>query len=709
MKTYDPLANSVDVAFDDNGEPEPEVIEVTPDRDGEDAAVSPTLEYDEADPNLAFAFSESEIGKAAAKRIGEQVVLDFKNARDDSTEYRDAYTKMLRLIDCDLPKKQGTASGAANANVPLALQNLGILVYRIYDEVIKKEKVFEVVALGPNDEEAQILTRHGNWRIRNTVPEFKRQIRRAILCFLIGDVRSKVWYDTETRMDRYEVLTPDQLLVPFNYTTVTSDFSDVPYMVEALYRYDHELEDKIGEWYGLDKILKVSASWDDESELDMDEELAAVTGIDKPTEEGRAPHLILQWEGWLMLPNQKRQRFCQAIVHESTATLLKLEIHERPDWRDRARYDSQVAEGQAYEQALEAHRMAAEEQQAVAEQALVAGGVAPPPPPPAPPAPDWYAEGGPEPPRMVPLHMYQHGVCMESIVGSGGIGFGRMLADFQRAANKALSQFQDSATWANMQMFVTNQREEIVPSRLALKFGMVLRCPTVATQDLDKVVYPLRFPAANPQLLETVKWAKESAERVVQTTEALGGSPGKSGETFRGLAARIEQATKNYSVAAGIFCDEYLTQVLQALAYLDSLWLDPNEHVWMADKEGPIPVTREMYQRTYRTEICADLRFSTTAQKVAEWEAILDRIITCPATQQNGTLQIAVLGEMLKLMGKGEIVPLLQPPPAPPMLGPGGPQQGPGQQGQPGAPPGAPQLSKPPGPMDGIPGRPPGG
>jgi hypothetical protein len=317
----------------------------------------------------------------------------------------------------------------------------------------------------------------------------------------------------------------------------------------------------------------------------------------------------------------------------------------------------------------------------------------------------------------VPVHMYIHGVCMETMLGSSGVGFGRILADFQRVANDALQKFTDQATSANIHTYATNQRESVVPNEIGFSPGRVLRllnCP-----DIDKALKRFDSPPANPQLLEMVQLAQKSAEKVAGTSEVLSGEPGKSSETWRGLSARIEQATKNASVAAGIFCREFLTRVFQNFGYLNSLWLSEHEMVYMTDgvaNHGEVPIRRDMYQRNYKVEIRADLRFSTKAQKVAEDDELVMMATKIPFLQQNPRFQMAVIAKALSDRGHADLVPLLQPPMPPPMP-PGAPQgapSGPGGQTPPGSPQGPPQGQQrpPPRPLGpnapGIPGRPPG-
>src|SRR6185436_8615525 len=114
-----------------------------------------------------------------------------------------------------------------------------------------------------------------------------------------------------------------------------------------------------------------------------------------------------------------------------------------------------------------------------------------------------------------------------------------------RAANIALSQFTDSATLANIWSIITTDIEfedefEISPGHHNKAIG-------VSAEQLHKSIYELKPSQANPQLMDLVSFMTEFGQSAAQAPQVLSGEPGKSGETYRGIATRIEQATKQLS------------------------------------------------------------------------------------------------------------------------------------------------------------------
>jgi hypothetical protein len=186
----------------------------------------------------------------------------------------------------------------------------------------------------------------------------------------------------------------------------------------------------------------------------------------------------------------------------------------------------------------------------------------------------------------------------------------------------------------------------------------------------------------------------------MQAPEVLSGEPGKSGETFRGISARIEQATKQLSVYTRKYADG-LEQVLKNNAKLNAKFLKDDEIVNIAATAGqgaqPVKVSRSMYDRDYKVQIRADLRFATQSQRIQEADELMGFAAKVPQLMQNPQFMEAIVKKGLKARGMDDMIQLIgasfQPPPAPPPGGP--PPGGPPMQGPPPGP--------PPGPMQGAP------
>lgn len=769
------------------------------------------LVYDEDELNLVPVFAANKEGEASLKKIVEEVIDNYDKEWDASEGYRDRISRDWKLFAGDLPKKDIPFKDCANLNIPIMVKTITRTAFRTYGEIFANwSNVFAVVPVGPGDQKiADILTAHGGWQIRTQITDFKRQMHRACLAFyVIGDVTCHSFYDMERSVNRHEILLPDQFVIPFVYTTTQPDYSDCPFMAKILHLQRHELQAHRGEWENIDKVLKVDADYDDDPEQKMSQTVAETQGTEMPEDAKYAPHKVIWYEGWMTLPNQERDRYVQAIVDYKTRTPLKLSIHEQPDWQDQRRHDRQMGEFDQYTAALEAHEaqvmgIQMMHQEAMAQHDMVLadldqaatnadmgledgsfgpmqteamkaslGAMAPPPPemppmPPGPVPPNWMLEsedGMPAPVKRVPIRLFSHGVCIEPLVGSRGLSYGRMEADFNRAANIAANQFADSGTLANMKGFLTTDNVKM-PQDSTIRPGGFISVTGVAPGEMAGSVMPLEFGPANGQLIELVKMMDEAGEAAMQAPGVMSGEAGKSGETFRGQSERLEQALKQHSVVASKLLD-FVEQILKNNAALNAIYLKEEEIIEITDHLNPPPppppmpmgppgmppgmpgmppgmppgtppgmgpemmqgnpqmqamhqqmmgpgapgmgpplpvqspstqiiVGRRMYERDYRVEFRADLRFTSEAQRIAEADALMPIAQTMPT---NIAFAYSVLKKMLEARNKHDMLPLLGPPPPPPttplgippppppgMPPPGGPpQQGGPPQGGPG-------------------------
>lgn len=694
---------------------------VTVELEDESAEPTPELVVDDNDPNLAITFARTEEGKEALKKIAQKVIQDFDDDWSASEEYRNRVTEDWNLFVGDLPPKTFPFKDCANANVPIMMENITRVEYRLYGEIFGDwQNVFGVPAIGPDPvdrEVAEILTLHGNWQLREGIPDFKRQMHRFLLANLvIGDVTVDSYWDPVTQMNRHEVLTPEEFVIPFVFTTTMPDYSDVPRKTKILPRYRHELEKMKGAWNDVDTVLDMKASWDDEPEQVWAEAMAHTSGIELPETSDHAPYRLLQYDGWFDLPTQEEQRYVRAIVDRRTMVVLELKIHEEPNWQDQARYDRQIAEKDRYLNLVEQHQQAQAVMQQQMQQiqlAVATRQIAPQqavmmqqqlqqqvPPPPQ--MPNWMEspEDSPEPPRKEPVNMYTHSVGIEPLRGALGISYGRGQADYSRAANTLFSQYADSATLANAWGIVTpdtvrfEEPFEIAPGRHNKATG-------ISGRELKESIIELKPGQANPQLKELIETVYSFSRTSMQSPEVLSGEPGKSGETYRGIAARIEQATKQLSVYGQKITDD-LKQVLRNNARLNAIFLPEEEMIRVADHlTGDakfITVGRDLYARSvygYHVEFRADMRFATKAQQIAEADEILQFPAMVPPLQMNPAFIYAATRKALEARGAKDMIQLLgQPPPPPPMFGAPPPGMG-GPPGGPGGPPGNPTGSTP--------------
>jgi hypothetical protein len=211
-------------------------------------------------------------------------------------------------------------------------------------------------------------------------------------------------------------------------------------------------------------------------------------------------------------------------------------------------------------------------------------------------------------------------------------------------------------------------------------------------QDLKANIQPIEFGQANSQLRELADMCYERAQSSIQAPNVLSGEPGKSGETYRGLSARIEQATKQLSVVTRDFADAF-EEILRKNAALNARFLPDEElfEIQNHDMEavqllqgfmaampqnqngsvgtGLAKASRAMYERDYRVEIRADLRFATQAQRIGEADELV-QMGQHPMLQQNLAFNYAAQVQALKARGLDHMIPLLgAKPPTPQMYG----------------------------------------
>lgn len=685
------------ITFEDDREEEQLTGEnpVIPLEEVEETAVS-TLTYDDDSPNLVPVLMKHPEGKKALRKIADQVRKDFDSAREGSEQYRERFKKDWRLFTGDLPEKTFPFKDSANAHVPILLENITRLHARSYAEIFGDwTNVFGVLPVGPDDNDAaELLSKHGNWQIRVQMPDFKRQMDRALLLFWVaGDMVGHSYYDEVKRRNRHETLTPDEIVIPYVFTSVEPDLSDCPFVAKILNRYRHELERMEGTWYDVRAVIeKRTPSWDDDPDQPMREDVGEEQGIIPGEEDDRAPYRLVHYEGWLSLPEQKNQRFCKVVMDYATKALLQLQILEEEDWQDKIRHMRQSAELNAYRSAKSSYEttvVPALQMKQQLEMRLAEPDVDPverdmimqelsnsplPQEPPQPPG--WAGQSAddemfePEPIRKVPVHMFWHAVCIEPLVSSLGIGYGRMLSDHNRGANVALSQYTDAATLANAWGIIKSGNITF-DGDIKFRPGSVTTAKNVSAQDLKAGIMELKPGPANPQLVEVVRMLRDFAESAAQSPDVLSGQSGKSGETYRGIATRVEQATKQLGVFAGKFT-EGLAQVLRNNARLNSMFMPDEEIVYVNNhKQGTdageeLTVGRRLYERDYRVVIAADLRFASQAQRISEADEIVQMPAAVPTMQQAFAFQYFAIVKALKARGMDDMVQHLGPPPPPP-------------------------------------------
>lgn len=733
------MTDTSEITSYDGSEPDPE-IPLDDTGDETDLAEAPFV-FDEESPNLIEEFEAHPDGLEALKKITSYACESFDADWESTEKHRTRVARDWKLFSGDLPAKSYPFEHAANPHMPIMLENIVRIVFRAYDELFNDwSTVFNVLPVTPDDQPvADILSTHGNWQIREQLTDFPRQMMRGMLgYFSSGDVVYHSYYDNQRFQNCHECLTSDDFVIPFSHITTRPDYSDVPHRTKILNKYRHQIQAMDGIWHNIQEVIdREPSDWDSEPEAKFRDTLAKTQGIEIPTTNKSGAYKLLQWEGWTdAIPDQPRDRFVQIVIDYETRRPLCLTIHEEANWQEKRRFDTQTAELDTYRQAMLDHEL--QKTQLLTQQTQILHQVetapqmgVPIPHPtevqgmldqlhpdqlqkPVPPSwcgPDHYDEEGnllpdaaPEPVRKDAIHTFTHGVCIEPMAGNLGLGFGHIQADLNRAANTALAQFTDSATLANAWSLILSPHIDF-DRPFSFGPGTVNKLKSVQGS-IDDNIYQLKPQPANPQLTDLVDRMREYGQSSAQAPEVLSGEPGKSGETFRGIQTRVEQATKQLTVPTRMFAITVLTPVLKNNALLNSVFLPDEELVSVNIPQlrtvQQLKITRKLYERDYRTQIVSDLQFSSRQQKISDADELTQLPKAIPALMNNAAFVYATLRKSLESRGRFDLVQLLGPqPPAPttPMMT--APQPQPGQPGQPGQQP-QPQ------PQPGVPGPQPG-
>lgn len=691
-----------------------QAYELTPETEDGSAPES-IFAYNELLPNLVEAFEEHMDGRKALGEIATKVLDDFHAAWDGLSDHRDKFTKAWKFFMSEMPKRLPPFEDSANIHVPNTFENIMRIDLQVQQELFGDwTNVFRFVpnANTPEEkEQCEALNLHLDWQVNEGIPSFKMEHQRGTLLFCFdGNVISVGYRDQEKRQNCHEILTPDDFFCPAAHVSVAPDLSDLPFYGRILRWYKHQLQSYRGTWANVDKVLDgTEPSWHGDPDAPLSESVNKKMGVDSEGETD-APYKLIHYEGWLELPNQENQRFCQVILDHDSENVLALRIQEEDDWRDRQRYDMQVSEREAYLQAMEAYSGAMDSlagQQETLLLGLSASPLMPPevkqqqamnvlgaPLPQAPMRPEWMMDdqAEPEAPRRVPLLLWSRGIMIHNLAGFYGSGFGQSQADFNRTMNILGSQFVDQASLGNCPPMVTTQLVDF-DGGFKVGPGVINKLKSPQTNLKEEIMF-LPIGQANPQLVDFMTriqgWAMSSG----QAQDVLSGAPGKSGETWRGQSQRVEQAQKPLSVIAQRYGD-FLKRQAEVNAKLNATFMEEEEILQVVDARAglmkQIRVGAALYRKGYKVRIQSDLRFTPDAIRVQEATEMLQFPQVCPPLAQNLAFWWHAAKGYLEARHMYGLIPLLGPEPPMPIV-PFGlmPPAPPGAPGAPSAPNGAP-------------------
>lgn len=725
--------------------------EVTDNADGTVTVKAPTPADDlpEEAFNLVPYLLQSDEGKRVLKECAEQVIQDTEDDQDSCEDWLKKRKSRWRLLVGDLDEKSFPWDDCANIHIPVMLERVLRIVHRIYAEMFPdRDYVFTVLPSSQlSQERADVLSLHENWQIRREIDDFFKQNRRALMEFIIhGDCIFYSYRDIPGKRNRHEALSCEDFVFPYHWRTNTVDCSDIPRKTRYLRKFKHELLalQKAGVYAQVDDILEsekksgaalyapakkptptvrtkssliMPPSFDDGPDLPVRPAVDRYEGRQAPTHGGKAPYVFFEHHCWYKLPGWEEERPVTITVEPKTKTVVCFSTREQDDWKDKLRFEKQsqelgqytanqqsFAELQAMEQQVQARLSQPDvppDEAAMLQQQL--GKEKPMPPAP----PKWLAAGaqGPTPVRKIPIEAFSHGVCIENLDGSLGLGLGLLLEPFNQTANIVGSQFVDSATLANTAT-IFGPENVLQTGSMRIAPGEYHPIRGVSADQMQNAFKMIQFPQANPQLLDIIKLMLESADGVSSAPDVLSGEAGKANETYRGIATRVEQATKQLTVLALNYL-EMLSNVLKNNARLNAVFMDDVEIKHVVDPRtmqgSTLELGRALYDDSFDIVFSADTRFAGREQKISEADQILGMPMAVPPPLAPSLFPMSFMYEALvgclKARGRHDLIQYLGPrPPTPMPQPPGMPGMPPGPPGMPPGPPGASPQGGPPAP-----------
>ena len=585
--------------------------------------------------------------------LPEQVIADFDDDWESSSEWREKRRKRNKLRYGDLSPKSFPFENCANVHFPVMLERELRLAHRIYSEIFPaNDYVFTAIpASSASRDRSDLATLHSNWQIRKEISDFFRQQRRGITEFVgNGDVVFHSSRDIERGVNRHELLSCEEFCFPYVWKTTAVDMSDVPRKTRILRKYKHELialEDS-GKFSQVDKLLEQDKKGNNkrgrigqEIETAVHDDQDKFHGLERPEDSTLPVYEVLEQHTWFKFPGDERDRPVIAFVEYSTGILLGLCLREQPDPKDENRYEKQTqdikefnslvaqykATQQKHDQMMAMLPTIPPDEAAIMQGALAQGQLQLPQPAPwmkLDPTTGMATE--PSPVKIIPIEQFSHGSAIENIDGSLGFGIGFLLEGFNETADTLASQFIDSATLANTVTGLVHDQLKMDEGDTLVVPGELRRVRGPSIEQFQNAIKLVQFPQANPQMLEMVKLQLENADGVSSAPDVLSGESGKANETYRGIATRVEQATRQLSVLARNYL-EVVTQVIKNNCHLNYLFMDDYELKSVIDARSGQSVDVELSRKIYRDDFdiafSADTRFASRSERVTESDQLL--------------------------------------------------------------------------------------
>lgn len=584
------------------------------------------------------------------KAVGERVVSDKKIDWKSQEGYRAKRDRQFRLFAADIPGKPEGQENLVIVHLPLITKAVLQMHSHLHPAFFPQEGEFcGVRANVPSElQRTRRMSRHMNIQLRQEITEYvPANDRGGIQILIYGSAFDVWWYDPVLRRPRYEMITSDDLILPYACMSDQPDLSDVPRKTWRKRYYRHELEalQDVGYYTNVDKLFpepygKDGAPTGEQSgqptpEKDTVRETANdLMGTTPNKDDQDAPREILEQDRWLVLPGEKRQRPVTICVDEPTNTVLRLAPCERDDLKDKKRFDRDQVAYQSHvdsmqmmhEQAMQEHAAALADHQQASQYTQDFGvppdgmveplpphpGEPPPPPPQLPP---------PDPPRKVPWHRYTHYICFPNPEGIYGLGVGYLVEGHNLLVDEILTRHVSLLAMHCLPTYIYSRQSRVGRGELKLKLGEgneVLLPPEQVNAGAG--IHQFQFPPPPADTHKIVEQQSQAAQDIT-ANDIIAGAPGLSGQTAAETEMRSSNAMQNLTTIGARF-NRSRDCSLRNLAYINSQTLDESIF-YVPGTDDPkseedyeeYRVTREDYVEDYTITFTSDPNLASQPQR----------------------------------------------------------------------------------------------
>jgi hypothetical protein len=591
---------------------------------------------------LELAETDDKVKKFVHDELPNQVIRHFNEDWESRKGWMDNMRERVDLYLGNLKQKTEPFRNCANLHDPILLKCTLRLVARIWSEIFTDGQPLFRARAGSRltEQDAEIITKHENWQFSKEIPDFPAQVWRALTAFIRdGEMVFDSYRDYVHGVNRHEFVGPEEFVYPYARHPVAPDMSDVPRKTKIMFPYKRDLMamQELGFYSQVDKVTECKGSHDlVEVDQVVRDAVDKWEGTDRSQHTHDAPYYLLEQHTWVKLPYAEKDEPFRVVVDAKTRVVLGLFSRYYDDPEDRVRYEREMSEYQMYAGNLEQYAMILQEEQNTLltlqqpnvppdEAAAIAEHVQANRPAP-PMKPKWMAEdenGQPSPPKTCKkkiIERFSRATCIDNPEGSHGIGVGTLIMPHQMAANIMLNQSVDAGTLANSSTAVVHDMVKFPPGMTSIAPNEIIKIRGVPPDQISSAFFRFDHQPANPQLMQWVQSQEAAADGVSSTPDVLSGQK-EGDETFRGMATRVEQATKQTSAIAakGMVA---LNQVAQNNGLLNFFFLPEVKEVDARNPATgalePITVSRDLYRDRYDIIFSADLSFASRATKVAE-------------------------------------------------------------------------------------------